>query len=222
MPHNAQLGDQSGKGIIANFRARIGDLVDEGRFASIGQAQQANICEKFQPQPDPHFLPRLAGLVLARGAVGRALITGIAATAQSAFQEDFALSDFGEVSQYLFAIFGEYLRTYWHLDHKIWRACARAILAHALPAPLGLEMLGIAEINQRIERMHRFEHDIAAPAAITTIGTTIFNIFLTPETDGPRAASAGLKIYLGLIEEMHGHPLCISPPICEHFTYLAS
>jgi hypothetical protein len=65
-------------------------------------------------------------------------------------------------------------------------------------------MLGIAKVDQRIETRHRFENDIAAFAAIATIGAAIFNIFLAAKADRTGAAAARADIDLGLVEKMHG------------------
>ena len=84
-----------------------------------------------------------------------------------------------------------------------------------MAAARGLEVLRIAEVDQGVETGHGFEHDVPAAPAVTAVGAAIFDIFLTPEGDGPGAASAGLHIDLGLVEEMHGRPLCNSCRKCE-------
>src|SRR3546814_13947550 len=68
-------------------------------------------------------------------------------------------------------------------------------------------MLGIAKVDQRVEAGDRFEHHVAALAAVAAVGAAIFDIFFTPETDGAGAAVAGLHENLGLVEEMHRRPL---------------
>jgi len=44
-------------------------------------------------------------------------------------------------------------------------------------------MLGIAEIDQRIEARDGFKDDVASLAAIAAVRATIFDIFFAPETD---------------------------------------
>ena len=104
--HHAELGHERGEGIIADLGLRVADRVDEGRFARIGQADKAHVGQQLQPQPHPHLLARNARLVLARGAVGRGLVAGVAAPAHSAFKEHDALADLGEVGKHLFLVFG--------------------------------------------------------------------------------------------------------------------
>src|SRR5690606_27359800 len=97
----------------------------------------------------------------------------------------------------------EYLRAHGHFDHEIGGGGAGAVLAHAVRAALRLEVLGVAEVDQRIEAGHRLEYDVAAAAAVAAVRPTVLDIFLTPEADRPRAARTGLQEYLGLIEKVH-------------------
>src|SRR5215210_5933181 len=81
---NAKLRPERREGIVADLGAGVADRVQEGRLAGIGKAEQADVGEQLQPQPDPHFLAVLAGLMLARGAVGRAFVARVAAPAEAA------------------------------------------------------------------------------------------------------------------------------------------
>ena len=85
---DAELRAGGGEGIGADLGLRVGDGVDEGRLAGVGQPDQAGVGEQLEPQPDPGFLARPAGAVLARRAVGRGLVAGVAAPAVAAAQED--------------------------------------------------------------------------------------------------------------------------------------
>ena len=96
---DAELRMEGGEGIIADLGLGVGDRVEKGRLAGIGQADQAGIGDQLEPQPDPQFLARPAGAVLARGAVGRGLVAGIAAAAVAALEQDYALADLGEVGE---------------------------------------------------------------------------------------------------------------------------
>ena len=67
-------------------------------------------------------------------------------------------------------------------------------------------MLGVAEVDQRIEAGHRFEHDVTALAAFAAIGAAIFDELLAPEADRTGPAGAGANEDFGLVEKMHGAP----------------
>ena len=86
-------------------------------------------------------------------------------------------------------------------------ALAGAVAAHAVLAGLGLEVLLVAEVDQRIEAVDAFEHDVAALAAVAAVGAAEFDEFLTPERDGTRPAVARADVDLALVEEFHGSVL---------------
>ncbi len=81
------------------------------------------------------------------------------------------------------------------------------VAPHALDAALCLEMLGIAEVDQRIKTSDCFKDYVTALAAIAAVRSAILDIFLTPETDSPRPARAGAYENLCLVEKMHVWPL---------------
>src|SRR5687768_5221312 len=64
-------------------------------------------------------------------------------------------------------------------------------------------MLRVAKVDQRIEPRHRLENDIAALAAVASVGAAIFDELLAPEADRSRSARAGADEDLRLVEEMH-------------------
>lgn len=74
-------------------------------------------------------------------------------------------------------------------------------------AALRAEVLRVTEVDQRIEAGHRFEHDVAALAAVAAIGAAIFDELFAPEADGTGAAGARTDEDLGLVEEMHAASL---------------
>jgi hypothetical protein len=81
-------------------------------------------------------------------------------------------------------------------------------------AALGLEMLPVAEVDQRVEAVHRLDHHIAALAAVAARGAAELDEFLTPERDAAVAAGAGLHINLGFVEEFHGRDIAYRGTNC--------
>src|SRR5262245_11850528 len=67
---DAQLRRQCRERVIRDLGPCSGDGGKEGRFAGIGETEEANVGDKLQPQPDPALLARLAGVGVARGAIG--------------------------------------------------------------------------------------------------------------------------------------------------------
>ena len=201
---NAELRPERRERIIANLGRRVADRIEEGRLAGIGQAEEADVGKQLQAQPDPHFLAGIAGLVLARGAVGRGLVAGVAAPAHAALEEGDALADLGEVGkQRAVLVIGEDLGADRNLDDEIVTAGAGSVRARPAFAAWGPEMLGVAEVDQRIEAGDCLENDIAALAAVAAVGAAELDEFLAAEADGTGAAGARADENLGLVEEMH-------------------
>ena len=85
--HHAELRMQRGERIVGDLRFRGADGREEGRLAGIGQADQAGVGDQFQPQPDPALLADLAGIGVARRAVGGGFEMRVAEAAIAAFGE---------------------------------------------------------------------------------------------------------------------------------------
>jgi MFS family permease len=150
----------------------------------------------------------LTRLVLTRGAVGAGFIAGISAAAQSALKEGDALADFGQIGkQSAIFVIGQYLRADGHFDHQIFAACAIAVTSGTAAAARGLEMLGVTEIDQRVETGNRFKQDVATASAIAAVWAAIFDIFFAAKTDSSGATGAGTDVDFRLIKEMHRPPL---------------
>ena len=103
----------------------------------------------------------------------------------------------------MFLVFRQYLRAYRYPDDQIFAACAGTVATCAAFAARGFEMLGIAEVDERVETFDRKEDYVAAFAAIAAVWAAILDIFFAPETDSARAALTGADIDFGLIEKMH-------------------
>ena len=77
------------------------------------------------------------------------------------------------------------------------------LLPDAALAARRAEMLGVAKVDQRVEAGDRFEHDVAALAALAAVGAAIFDELFAPEADRAGAAGARADEDLGLVEKMH-------------------
>src|SRR5579871_6224168 len=137
--------------------------------------------------------------MLARGAVGRALVAGIAAAAVAAGEQGDALADPGQVGEERLSVVGEDLGADRQLDDEILAARAGAVGAGAALAALGAEMLGVAKVDQRIEAGDRLEDDVAALAAVAAVGTAELDEFFAAKADRPGAAGPGTDIDLRLV-----------------------
>ena len=69
---------------------------------------------------------------------------------------------------------------------------------------LGLEMLLVAVVDERVEPVDAFDQDVAAAAAVAAVRPAELDELLAPERDAARPAVAGADVDLGLVEEFHG------------------
>ena len=90
------------------------------------------------------------------------------------------------------------------LQHDVGAFAAGAVLAFAVAALLGLEMLLVAVVEQRVQIGDAFDDNVAAFAAVAAVRTAELDELLPPEADAAIAAIARTHIDLGLIEELHG------------------
>ncbi len=202
--HHAELRMQRGEGITGDLRLRRADHREQCRLAGVGQADQAGIRNQFQPQPDPALLALLAGIGVARRAVGGRFEMRVAEPAIAAFGQHEFFAERGEVVDQRFAILVEHLRSDRHLEHDRLAIGAMAVLAHAVGALLGLEVLLIAIVDQRIQSIDRFDDDVAAAAAIAPARSAELDILLAAERHAAVAAVAGADIDLGFVKKFHG------------------
>src|SRR5260370_32828949 len=102
------------------------------------------------------------------------------------------------------AVLVEHLRSDRHLEHYRFAVGAVAVLAHAVGALLGLEVLLIAVVDQRVQSIDRFDDDVAAAAAIAAARSTELDILLAAERHAAVAAVAGADIDFCFIKKFHG------------------
>ena len=110
----------------------------------------------------------------------------------------------GQVGEQGFVVLVEDLRADRNLEHDGLAIGAMAVLAHAVDAPLGLEVLLVAIVDQRVQPVDRLDHDIAAAAAIAAVGPAELNELFAAKRHAAVAAVAGADIDLGFVKEFHG------------------
>src|SRR3546814_6234549 len=71
-----------------------------------------------------------------------------------------------------------------------------ALLAHAVDAALGPEMLLVAVVDERVQAVDAFQDHRAAAPAVATVGAAAGNELFPPEADAARAAVAGADVDL--------------------------
>src|SRR4029079_18098612 len=124
--------------------------------------------------------------------------------AHAALEQDDALALPGEIGEQSAVLgVGGDLGSDRDLDDEVAAAGAGPVRPGAALAPRSAEMLGVAEVDERVEAGHRFEHDVAALAPVAAVGPAALDELFAPEADRAGAASAGLHVDFGLVEKMH-------------------
>src|SRR5262249_34664877 len=200
---HAELGMQRRERVVGDLRLGRAHRCEEGRLARVGQPDNAGVCNQLQAQPDRELLARLARIGMARRTVGRTLEMGVAEAALAAARDHRPLSHIGKVREQGLAVLLVDLRAGRHLEHDIVAARAVAVLAHAAAAVLGLEMLLVAVVDERVERVDRLHDHVTALAAVAAVRPAELDEFLAPERHAAVPPVARANIHLGFIEEFH-------------------
>ncbi len=187
---DAEAGGQRREGIVGDLRLCRAYRGEEGRLACIGQADKSGIRDQLQPQHDGLFLAFEAGICAARCLIGGALEIGVAEAAIAALGEQHPFARFRHVGDQRFFVFLEDLRAHRNFQHDIGPVRAGAVLAHAVHAGLGLEVLLETIVDERVQPFDAFGDDTAAPAAIAAIRSAELDEFLAAKAHRARAAIA--------------------------------
>ena len=198
---------QGGERIVGDLRLGMADARQEGRLAGIGQADQAGIGDQLEAQPEPALLARPARIGAARRAVGRGLEVRRCRArrrrpARSTMRWPISVRSATRVSL-------SSSRIWVPTGTLITRSSpgAGAVLAHAVLAALGLEMLLVAEVDQGVEAVQRLDHDIAAAAAVAAVGAAELDELLAPEARRSRCRRRpNCTIDLGLSRNFMAFP----------------
>src|SRR5947209_14112501 len=167
--NHAQVRRKGGKGIVCNFWLRGSNDGEEGRFASVGISHQANIGDETQFEQKPSLLTRLTILRFMRRLVGRCREMYIAQTATSPARHHDALVLINKVGDQFLRLGITYNRAAGYLQHNILAFRTVHFLAGASTASLGLKVLAVSIIDQRIEIRGRLHVDAAASAAVAPV-----------------------------------------------------
>src|SRR5580704_15268469 len=130
----------------------------------------------------------------------------VAEAAIAPFGDHHAFARLGEIGEHRAALLIEDLRSDRHFEDRVGTAAAGAIAAHPVHARFGLEMLLVAKVDQRVETVSAFDHDVAAAPAIPAVGAAELDEFLAPERDCACAAVARPNVHARLVKKLHLAP----------------
>ena len=201
---HAQVRIQSGERIVRHLRRGRRHRAHQGALAGVGEAEQADIGQQLELQPEQPLLAPFAGGGLARGTVGGALEVHVAQPALAAAGHQQALAVLGHVADDLVGVDVDDHGTHRHDDGHVVAALAVFLLAHAALALLGLEAALVAEVDQGVEVLVGLQPDAAAIAAVAAVRAALGDELLAPEAHAAVAALSGNDGDFGFIYKFHG------------------
>jgi hypothetical protein len=128
---------------------------------------------------------------------------GVAEAAVAARGEHHALAGLGEIRDQGLLVVLEDLGADRHAQDRVLALGAGAVGAHAVMALLGLEVLLVAVVDQRVEAVDAQGDDVAAAPAVAAVGPAELDELLAPERDRAGTAVAAPHVDLGLVEKLH-------------------
>src|SRR6516164_6572609 len=203
-PYDAELRLQRRERIVGDLRPGVRDRSEERRFAGVGQANQANIGDQLQAQPNPGLTAGPAGIGAARRAIGRALVMHVAETAIASLQEDPPLAAARQIGEHLPVLGIHDLGPDRDLQDEILTVGAGALAPCPRSAGRCPEMLAIAVVDQGVQIVRRSKDDVAAFAAVAAVGAAELDELRAAKARGPAPAVTTLQVDLALVEELHG------------------
>jgi hypothetical protein len=201
--HHAEVGGQGGERIVGDLRLGGAGGGQEGRLAGVGQADQADVGDQLQPQPDPQLLAFLTGIGELGSLVDRALEVQVAPAAVAALGQAQGHAGGVHVGDQGLLVLLQHLGADGDLQDDVVARRAVARPAHAVDARPGLEVLLVAVVDQGVEALDRLDPDVAASAAVPAVGAAVFDVLLASERDRAAAAVAGADIDFALVQEFH-------------------
>ena len=188
--HDAQDGLQGREVIVGDAGSGIAGHGQEGRFAHVGEADQAHVRDHLELQEELQGAGGLSRLGILGGLHGRGRVVHVAVAAAPAPQEHVAPHVTGHIHDDLARIRLPDDSALRDLDHHVLALFARHSLLFAVLTVLGGILAHVAEIGQCIESLVDDKDDISALAAVPSVGAACGDIFFTAEGDMSVAALA--------------------------------
>ena len=186
--HDAQVGLQRGEGVIGYLGLGRCDGGEEGALPGVGEAYEAHIGQHFQLQDEPAFHAFLSGLGVAGCLVGGGLEVVVAPAAAAALTQDVLLPGLHELGDDFFGlgIFDHYALG--HFQHDVGAVLAPFEGLGTVAAVLGPHHFAVAQVDEGPQLGIYAQDDVAAPAAVTAVGTALGDVFGPVEVSASGAA----------------------------------
>ena len=189
--------------IVRDPRPRVRDLGDEGRFAGVRHAQQADVGKHLELKSQKPLLARFALRRLPGRAVDAALEVKVPQATLSTPRQDFALAVANQIEQAFVGLSIMDFGTNRHAQDDVIRSSAVLVTAAPMLSTARPMQARIAVIHQGIDvAVGNGDHTAAAPA-ITTVRTALGDVFFATKARHAIATVAGNDLDSSLVNEFH-------------------
>src|SRR5262249_9446163 len=198
---HAQIRLERGEWIVGDLGSRRGDHGNQRGLAGVGEADQADVGDEFQSEPQVTLFAGLAFLVFARCLVPGLGEVLVAATTAAPMRDPHALAGGSEIGHRFAGVIIEDQRANRNRQNHFLAGVPGAIGAFAMAAAVGFELAVVAVAEQGVVVGIGFEIDAAAVTTVATRGSATRHKLLATKRNATVAAVAGLHEYLGFVNK---------------------
>ena len=175
--HYAEVGCESGEGVVGDFGFSCRHDRKECGFSGIRETDESDIGEDFEFDYDPSFFGGFARLGVARRLVGGGFEMVVAPTATSAASDNGGLVVFGDFAQ-LLARFGvAAYASQRNVENLVGAFASGAEVLSAVLSVFGENMFGVLEVEERPAVAVATEDDVTAASAVAAVGSGLSVVF---------------------------------------------
>ena len=196
---HAEVWHERGEGIVGDLGAGGAHARDERGLAHARHADECGVCHELHLELNPVLEGRLALLGEGRGPAHGGHEVDVALAARAAGAHDDALAGAREVGHLVERLHGlgvelGHDRAAGNAQHEVLAVLAVTPGALTVRAALGAEVVLEAIVDERGELGVALQHDVAAAAAVASVGATLGDERLTAERHAAGAAVATLDV----------------------------
>ena len=199
-----RAGVKRREGIVGDLGLRRRHARDERGLAGVGKADDADVGEQLDLEPEPSAGSRSTEVGAPRGAIGRRGEARVAPATSRPRLDEHALAWMDEVAEDLAAVPIVDHRAQRHAEEQVPARGPVAIGPLAMLATGGVIVAPVVVVEQRAQSGIGLHPHAAAVSAVAAVRTAVRHVLLTPETDAARAPVAALDEDLDLVDEHRG------------------
>jgi hypothetical protein len=203
--HDAEVRLERRERVVRDLRRGRGESGEDRRLSGIREADEPDVGDQPEIEPQPLLRAGLAFLGVLRRLVRGGLEVRVSEAAAAAAGDEGRLADGDQVRQKLPGLIGIDRSAGRDVEVEVVACGAMTPSARAAAARRRPEMMSMAEVSQRgLARIDAKVHRPTAPA-VAPVWTTAWDVRLLAEGRGPVATIAGADPDLHAVEEHRRH-----------------